>query len=89
MRTEQNAAALTDLEREASSGTERVQQLETALVVCQEELRVCVNQMDELKVRHDQELKAKADQVSIKFCLNLNTKMPKPNTCTANPDLTL
>lgn len=64
MRSQENSVAISNLEKETVDGTERVKQLEAALVVCQEELKVYINQMDEVKTKHDREVRAKSDKVS-------------------------
>ena len=63
IRAKENSDAISDLEREASDGTERVKQLETALAVCQEELKVIMNQMEEVRTRNDKEIQSKMDKV--------------------------
>ena len=44
-------------------GTERIKQLEAALAVCQEELKVYIDQMDEVRAKHDKEIRTKSDKV--------------------------
>ena len=46
-------------------GTDRCRQLEGALVVCQEEIRVYLDQMEESKDRHDQAAAARDEQVGV------------------------
>ena len=69
MRAQENTAAISNLEKETVDGTERIKQLEAALAVCQEELKVYINQMEEVRAKHDKELRTKSDKVGVVFTL--------------------
>ena len=68
MRAQENTAAISNLEKETVDGTERIKQLEAELAVCQEELKVYINQMEEVRAKHDKELRTKSDKVSTVIC---------------------
>ena len=74
MRSQENTAAITNLEKETVDGTERIKTLEAALAVCQEELKVYISQLDEVKVKHDKELRSKIDKVT--FMSNMSCHNP-------------
>ena len=68
MRAQENTAAISSLEKETVDGTERIKQLEAALAVCQEELKVYIDQMDEVRAKHDKEIRTKSDKVRTVLC---------------------
>ena len=74
MRAQENTTAISSLEKETVDGTERIKQLEAALAVCQEELRVYIDQMDEVRAKHDKEIRTKSDKVSAVLCTVLTVR---------------
>ena len=78
MRAQENTAAISSLEKETVDGTERIKQLEAALAVCQEELKVYIDQMDEVRDKHDKEIRTKNDKVSTVLCTVLSGPLLGP-----------
>jgi hypothetical protein len=54
---------LNGLEERASEATGQVENLESALVVCKEELQMVIEQLEETKDRYDKEIMAKSEEV--------------------------
>lgn len=52
------------LESRTREGTDRVKQLEAALVMCQEEVKVYVQQFEDMRDLHHRELQSRAGEVS-------------------------
>ncbi|XP_064649730.1 coiled-coil domain-containing protein 18-like [Lineus longissimus] len=55
---------LKGLEERASEATGQVEKLESALVVCKEELQMVIEQLEETKERYDREMTAKSEEAA-------------------------
>ena len=59
----QGENSIKSLDAKGKEASEKVSHLQSALVVCQEELRVHINQLDDIRTKHDQELASKNKEV--------------------------
>lgn len=63
-KTRQSQRALQQLERQASEGTSQIRNLESALLMCKEEVKTYIEALEDSKDRFDKELEYKDEKVS-------------------------
>ncbi|XP_067892906.1 coiled-coil domain-containing protein 18 [Heterodontus francisci] len=73
---ERNDAALKALENQAGKGTSKVKELETALVICKEELQMRLQQVEDNREQQEKQIRKKSEEV---HCLQKELKISAIN----------
>ena len=53
------------LQQRTVEGTDKVNQLEASLLMCTEEMKMCMCNMDDMKVEHEQHMEEKEKMVGV------------------------
>ena len=65
---EESQATVRSLETKVDDATKSVKQLESSMAVCKEEIGLYMDQMGDMKERHEAEINEKVDAVRVDSC---------------------